>query len=131
MPAAAGRLKLVPVFMLVAIVGCGSPPRATTSPNADRSLITREQILEHHFTNVYEAVQALRSNWLLTKGTDSFSTPTEVLVYVDNARMGGVQTLRSIATTSVTYVRYYDGIAATARWGFDHGQGVIFISTGR
>jgi hypothetical protein len=31
--------------------------------------------------------------------------------------------------TNVLSIRYIDGIAASARWGLDHGQGVILVST--
>jgi hypothetical protein len=44
-------------------------------------------------------------------------------------RAGGVEALRRISITEVTYIRYFDGIAAAARWGLDHGYGVIFVST--
>jgi hypothetical protein len=27
------------------------------------------------------------------------------------------------------YMKYFDGISATARWGLDHGAGVIYVST--
>lgn len=118
-----GRLVLVGLLVL----GCRST--APGSVRVDRNVITGVQIREHGFTNVFDAVQSLRSNWLLTKGPDSFRTPTEVQVYLDNVRMGGVQTLRTISTETVKWVRYYDGLAASARWGLDHGQGVVFVST--
>ncbi|MGH7463012.1 MAG: hypothetical protein ACREMA_18555 [Longimicrobiales bacterium] len=51
------------------------------------------------------------------------------MVYIDDTRLGGVETLRSISTASISYIRYYDGVTATGRWGIDHGQGVIFVST--
>jgi hypothetical protein len=91
--------------------------------------MTLEQMREGHFTTVYDAVAALHSNWLLAKGTDSFAAPGQVLVYFDNVRYGGVESLRKIPTQSISYVRYFDGMAATARWGLDHGHGVIYVST--
>jgi hypothetical protein len=111
------------------VIACSGRAVVSGAPRADRSLITREQIIEHGFTNAYEAVESLRSNWLLTKGPDSINNPSEVLVYLDNVRLGGVQTLKTISVTSVQWIRHYDGLTATARWGLDHGQGVIFVST--
>ena len=99
------------------------------SPRIDRDLITREQIREHRFANAFEAVESLRANWLITRGTDSFSAPSEVRVYLDNTRLGGIASLRSIDPTTIAYIRHFDGISATARWGIDHGQGVIYVST--
>ena len=94
-------------------------------------MITLDQIREHRFTNAYEAVAALRSNWLQTRGADSFATPTTVQVYFDGTRLGGIDTLRSIGTAGIVYIRYYDGITASGRWGLDHGQGVILVSSHR
>ncbi len=107
--------------------GCASAGRS--GPRADRSVITRQQIFEYQFVTAFDAVQALRSNWLSDRGTNSLNTPTEVQVYLDGSRMGGVSSLRSIPTTTVQSIRYIDGNQATARWGLDHGRGVIFVST--
>lgn len=108
--------------------GCARGPRRSSAAG-DRNTITRTQIAEHHFNTAYEAVEALRSNWLLTRGTDSFSSPSAVQVYMDLTRLGGVDQLRSIAVTNIAYIRYFDGVTATARWGLDHGAGAILVST--
>ena len=52
-----------------------------------------------------------------------------VRVYLDNVFLGDTATLKTIPVTSIVYMRYFDGIAASARWGLDHGAGVIFVST--
>ena len=116
------------VAVLVASVGCGGA-RASTPARADRSTITQEQILEHHFTNAYEAVEALHSNWLIAKVTDSFTSPSQIKVYVDNTFFGGTESLRTINPNNVRTIRYFDGVQATARWGMDHSQGVILVTT--
>jgi len=108
---------------------CTGRAGGSQSPRANRELLTQDQIREKGFVTVFDVVQALRSNWLLPKGTDSFSNPGEVQVYLNNVRMGGVAVLRTIPTETVLWVRHYDGITASARWGLDHGHGVIFVST--
>jgi hypothetical protein len=113
---------------MLAAASCASSGTSSRR-SRDASLITREQIDEHHFTNAYDAVAALHSNWLLTKGTDSFASPSQVRVYVDNTFFGGVETLRNVDANTIRGIRYFDGIAATARWGMDHGQGVIQVTT--
>jgi hypothetical protein len=92
-------------------------------------VITREQLVEHNFNTAFDAVQALRSNWLRKRGEDSFRSPTQIWVYVDDVRMGGIESLRSIPRTGIEFIRYYDALTASARWGLDHGQGVIYVST--
>src|SRR2546430_4816949 len=52
--------------------------------HTDHNLLTQEQLTEHHFATAYEAVASLRSHWLETRGTDSFTAPSQVLVYLDD-----------------------------------------------
>jgi hypothetical protein len=125
MYAAIGRLAVFLLFL--AAPACTARP--STKPAPDRNLITREQITEHRFNTAYEAVEALHANWLSTRGTDSFQSPGQVWVYLDNTKLGGVERLREIGASTIGSIRYYDGISATARWGLDHGHGVIFVSS--
>jgi hypothetical protein len=74
-------------------------------------------------------VEALKSNWLRERGPSSFVNPTRVLVYLDDARLGGVERLRELNTTSVAFVHWFSGIEASARWGPGHDDGVILVAT--
>lgn len=116
---------------MLAAASCASSGTSSSRSRADASLITRDQIAKHHFVNAYEAVEALHSNWLLTKGTDSFTSPSQVRVYLDNTFLGGVETLRTVDINTIYAIRHFSGLAATARWGIDHGQGVIQVTTVR
>jgi hypothetical protein len=102
---------------------------AATGPGVDRNLLVQDQFADHGFHTAYDVIESMRSNWLSSRGPNSFQAPTEVQVYLDGVRMGGVETLRTIDLRPVTYIRYFDGIAATARWGLDHGAGAIYVST--
>jgi hypothetical protein len=103
--------------------------QANTGPRLDRTLLTPEQFANRGYNTAYDVVEAMRSNWLAERGPDSFASPAKVQVYFDGIRLGGVETLRTIDLRPVTYIRYFDGIAATARWGLDHGMGAIYVST--
>src|SRR5689334_5286122 len=118
---------LAVILALLSAVGCAAAGRG--APRVDRELITREQIEKNHFTTAYEAVESLHSNWLRPKGTDSFATPTEVVVYVNANRVGGVDALKNIDVHTITSIRHFDGLAASARWGVGHGQGAILVTT--
>jgi hypothetical protein len=121
------RTLILAFLACLTLAACSQSGRAR--PRQNLSLITREQINENHFLNAYDAVQATRSNWLQTRGTDSFATPSEVVVYRDNVKLGGVAELRSIQATTIAYIRYYDGVEATSRWGVGHSAGVIQVSS--
>lgn len=101
----------------------------TTTNRLDRTVITRDQMVEANFSTVYDAVAALRSLWLRPRGPDSFNTPSIVWVYIDGARAGDVDVLKNMQPRLINTVRFYDGPSATSRWGVDNAAGVIHVST--
>jgi hypothetical protein len=113
----------------LALVSACSVHRANTAPRLDRNLLVPEQFASRGYNTAYEVVEAMRSNWLTERGTDSFTSPVKIQVYFDGVRLGDVESLRTIDLRPVTYIRFFDGIAATARWGLGHGQGAIYVST--
>ncbi|MBW3630583.1 MAG: hypothetical protein KY464_14970 [Gemmatimonadetes bacterium] len=122
------RRSLVALTVLLLAGGCASAAGgARTSGRSD--LIVEEQIRSRGFTSAYDVVETLRGNWLRTRGVDSFSTPSEIQVYVDNVRLGGIHMLRQIAPMTVTYIQWFNPIDASARWGLGHGAGAIYVST--
>lgn len=118
----------IPLLLLALAPSCALHHGAPDSERANHSILTQQQMVENHFLTAYDAVEALRSNWLQARGPDSFTAPSEVRVYLDNTLLGGVTTLRDITVSTVSFIKYYDGIAATGRWGLGHGAGVIFVS---
>jgi hypothetical protein len=121
--------RILVAAVLITVTGCSSN-RPPAGPRGERDLLTYEQIAATNYTDAYQVVSALRSNWMNNRGTDTIlGSPTQVLVYLDDARYGGVEALRNIPVSAISYIRHYDGIAATARWGLDHGAGVIYVST--
>jgi hypothetical protein len=116
------------VFVSV-LSACAARPSSRTAPAARRDVLTEQDLHDRGFTTALDAIQALRGNWLETHGTNSFYSPVTVKVYLDDTRLGGVDELTKIMVSEVVYIRHYDGIAATARWGLDHGAGAIYIST--
>lgn len=125
--------RLALFTLLVAVAGCASGGGAADgSPRARARMdvITKEQALESRATDALGIVETLRSGWLRERGSDSLTgQPTRVQVYFDDVRLGGVETLRSISLVQIGHIRYYDGVAASGRWGLGHGAGVIFVSS--
>ena len=124
------RLAAFALLSSVALAaeGCKSSATTTNAPTPNRNILTRAQI-DARYSTVYEAVEGLRTNWMNTRGSDSFNNPSVVRVYMDNSLLGGKETLRTIAVASISYVRWFDGVTATQRWGVNHGAGVIYVST--
>ncbi|MEO8337108.1 MAG: glycoside hydrolase family 43 protein [bacterium] len=116
-------------FFLAATLACTTNRTAESLPRVDRNVVTQAQMLEQHFENVYAALEALRSNWLVARGPDSFTSPSIVKVYIDNVYLGPVETLRSVSVQTISSVQHLDPVAATARYGVGHGAGVIYLET--
>jgi hypothetical protein len=111
----------------------------------DQEIITQEEVDAASASNVFELVQRLHPEWLRERGAQSFSegdkvqgdmqgttvTPglPTILVYQDNARMGGVEALRSIPIADVGSVQFLNAAQATYRFGIGHAHGVILITT--
>lgn len=131
------RAALLPFAVAASLAGCAaSQPMSRTivvaapePTRSDRSVLTQRQLRETEYATVFDAIEALRGNWLRTRGPTSLLSTTPVWVYQDDMRLGGVETLRTVSPMSVAWVRYYDGIEATSRWGNGHGQGVIYLSS--
>lgn len=122
------RLAALPLLCLALALACHRGPDRV-APNFE--YLTQDEIRERNFNNAYDAVASMRANWLVVRGTDSFQNPSEVWVYYDQTKLGGVETLRAVTVNEIAYLRHYSGIDATTRWGVGHSAGVIFVSSRR
>ena len=115
------------------------PARREHVPDA----IFADQIKAAGAANAYDAVQSLRPRWLVVRDvltigqavggavrsdTDVTGDYT-VLVYLDRARLGTVESLRQIDLPMIHHITFYNGTEATYRWGWGHPHGVIHVST--
>jgi hypothetical protein len=122
--------RLGPLLVAVVLGACatGAPGTATSGTG---NVITREDLDDLQRLNLYQAVQRLRPQWLQTRGMDSFEQDNEVVVYVDNNRMGGPEELRRLNPIEVGEVRYLDSRQATTQFGRGHPSGAILVFTER
>jgi hypothetical protein len=77
--------------------------------------VTAEDLAEATQLNLYDYLVAERPRWL--RG----SAPTgpgalPVLVFVDDTRLGGVQSLKTLSTNMVRMVRFYEPSAAQQKF---------------
>jgi hypothetical protein len=109
---------------------CGGAGSQSDTPSpGNRNVLTHDEISESSQSDIYSALLALRPNWLRSRGSDSLQASTRVQVYRDDIWLGEVDVLRSVSVADVEYVRYYDGIDASGRWGLGHSQGVVYIAS--
>jgi hypothetical protein len=128
---------------------CQASRRATyagmAKENPGRRAITLEEIQKSGVTgSMYDLVYALRRNWLNTRGVGSLmESPRyvttedgkeqlvlgepELIVYLDQMKMGSVEQLRDLPIAGVVEVRYYDPSQATFKFGGGHSRGAIQI----
>jgi hypothetical protein len=95
---------------------------------------------------VYDALFALRRNWLNLRGIQALTEGAESLVfapgdtititgaprltvYLDNAKLGSVDQLKTLPILGITSVRYYEPAEATMRWGPGNTHGAIQVLT--
>lgn len=128
------RLPFLVLIMLMA--GCASRGELAPSPAGlstrqgatSRDVITRADLESLSTGTALEIIQAMRPQWLRLRNEMSLMGPNDLVVYLDNANMGGRAALRSISLVNVESIRYFDSAAAYLRWGYGHGHGVILIS---
>lgn len=122
---------LLPTLLLVlAATACAATRTGATGHDQDR--ISREEIVESDALNAYELVQRLRPRWLSDRGGRSLTMGTQILVYLDGARLGNTDMLRQVSREGIYSMRYLDASQATAELsgiGSEHVAGAIVIST--
>ena len=126
---------LVAAFVVAAAAGCassstgaGASQQSSRRGSPDR--ITQEELATIDVQNALQAVQRLRPSFLQNRGGASSSItqgPQDVVVYVDQTKMGGPNSLAQIPITDVKEIQHLNGTDATQRYGTGHGSGVIIV----
>ena len=116
------------------LVGCASSHAATAKQN--QNLITTEEITQSSASNAYDLIQRLRPNYLRTRGAvhgapsadgTNHLEAVDLVVYLNENRLGGTDELRHIVTSEIREIRYYSASDATTKWGTGHSAGAIQV----
>lgn len=108
------------------------PAAAADAPDPpDRNVLTTEDLVATQATNVYDAVQRLRPQWLRARGAARVGRVAVVRVIVDSDPVGGVAYLRQMEPVAVEEVRFYTASEASMRWGGDTEGGVLHVKRRR
>jgi hypothetical protein len=134
------------IALLVATACSSSSSGAGAGPKPGPNVITADEVARANVQNAYEAVQKLRPAMLRQRQMASANgqggvmkaAPTgsavaagEVMVYMDNTRLGDIEQLRGISASSIAAVRYFSASEAQTKWGSGHAGGVIEVITKR
>lgn len=116
--------RVAAALMVATLAACG--PAGSAAPGrGNPRLLTEEEIRAAPSNNLFEVVQRLRPAWLVGKyegGTRGYPA-----VYVGSQRSGDIEYLRSVETSNVLEVHYFDPISASSRFGRNASFGVIQI----
>jgi hypothetical protein len=114
---------------LVAVVLLACAPPSTTHTARDPNVITREEIVASQASNAYDAVSRLRPNFLQFHGktTMTGSDTGYPKVYLDRMLFGDISTLKTLDVNSIREIRYYNGPAASNRFGLGNISGAIEV----
>ena len=109
--------------------GRGAPPAATRGVRGGRYALTADEFRANGYHHALEAVRALRPEWLNARGIHIIgeSADETITVYLDDVRMGGIESLRQLHVQMIRAMHLLDAGAATARWGAGHSHGVILV----
>lgn len=117
-------MRMFPPLILIMAAACAGDP-AVMGP-ADLNLLSGAQIAR--YGNALQAVETMRSQWLRGRSANGLLAPGgNVRVFCDGMEVGGVDVLQSMSTRGIVYIRHFDGIEASSRWGLGHENGVIFV----
>jgi len=130
-------MKGIYVLALAGAVACASQsgpnaPAGTVVARTDRNIISDAEIQSVPSANLYDLISKLRPNFLRSRGPMSLSSGSTAneyaSVYVDGRPYGDIASLRSLVSTQVSEVRYYDASSAASKFGTINGNGVIEVT---
>jgi hypothetical protein len=115
-----------------------TPANLPTVREAGPDYVTMTEITATPVSNAYDLVNRLRPRWLQAGRPSSIGGGTVrnqvILVYLDGARLGTVDALRSLSIGGFRSMQYYDAIRAATVLrdpGTDPIAGAIVITTSR
>lgn len=120
---------LIYLLLLAAFIIECAPTKEMGSTRGSRYIITAEEIAETSANNAYEAIQRLRPDLLnrdMRRSVDMYST-AGVVVYVQGARYGNKESLKTISALEIAEIKYLSKSEATMRFGSDHAGGAFLI----
>lgn len=118
---------LIAVSLLTAACVQQSGERKRISGSS--SVIYADELERASHVDLLSAIASLRPNWLSRRGPTSINNEGELLVYLDRARLGGTESLRTIEISAVSRLEFLSPAQAQSRFGMGHPHGAIVVHT--
>jgi hypothetical protein len=126
----------VPVLLLASACAssAASGGAGATTQRGDPNIIRRTELSAAQLDemNAYQVVQQVRPRMLAsqppTLGPTAVTGTSQVLVvYLDAAKLGAIDTMKEIRMSELQEIRYLSPSEATLRYGTGHESGVILL----
>lgn len=121
----------MPLFLVtVVLLSSCIPPSYIDKQKRDRYRITEEEIKSvPQADTAWDVLEYLRPN-LLTRDRRrhvGFTGGMDALVFINGARAGYKDRLRTIPAMDIIEIKYLDSIEAGGKYGFTSGGGVFLV----
>ncbi|UCF19924.1 MAG: hypothetical protein JSU87_00485 [Gemmatimonadota bacterium] len=119
------RIIVLALAGVLVLSGCSAKSGAEGGAEARSDEINDSQIAQTQAVNAWDAVAALRPEWLQSTDRTGAFRP---VVYVDGERVGNVEQLRSVQAGRVMRIRFMSPYEGQRRYGRDHSGGVFWVT---
>jgi hypothetical protein len=115
-------------------LACGSAPMpVVTGAPGHRDVLFQAEIDTNKTPGmtVYDLISHLRPEYLRSRGSNSLrdTTPPTAIVYLDGAKFGSLDQMKSLSADRVFQIQYLSAADAQTRFGMDHTGGAILITS--
>ena len=100
-------------------------PATRPHPRRSRDVIEQEEIQGRTETDAFALISTLRPAWLRVRG----GSRGIIQVYVNGQHRLNATSLRDVIPTNIQKIEHLDGGRATERYGVNHGNGAILVTT--
>ncbi len=125
------------LFALFAVLGCASGGGSSSTQTGSstprqqrttRDVIAQAEIERTEVSNALDLIQRLRPEFLRPRGAGGVQS-VPVAIYVDGIKQSSASVLSSVPKNLVVEIRFINATDATTRFGSDHGNGAVLVTT--
>lgn len=108
------------------LLSCGTT--SESSSDNDPTVISHDEIEDvGEISDAYNLVQRLEPQWLRKRGRSSIQQPGDIIVYLEDNRQGGPESLRQMDVIDIESIEFLRPDKATMRYGSGHDHGAILV----